>query len=368
MCIQYPEIIITSPTEPAVFCAVPETIQENLLTTNYEQWCALYSMNEDDISLAFVSNNLKEQRKQNYEEQEKYEYDEEYEYEYGEEYKYEYDEIEDDGDFYDEYQQSSKRQTLSDEFNNYNETHSQKYEGYDNSEYNCYYDDENNGYDEGFDYEYDYESDRNYNDVEDDYYMEKKPNNSSSKPRLNYGILANAINRRFNKTTDSDFSEEEEIDEFETETVETKVVIKNVPSFKVTHEVPNSESDLFQESMDICSDDEESYDYMEAVTNKFRQKKDSSKIQLKSSISYENEFFNDPSFGKLEAISNSHGGRSTFPNIESNSYQNYIFKNIMNNNKLCSIDEECGIIQIEPMKNRKKGFSLNGWDDFISWF
>jgi len=297
MCIQYPEIIITSPTEPAVFCAVPETIQENLLTTNYEQWCALYSMNEDDISLEFVSSNLKEQRKQNYEEEEE-------EYEYGEEYKYEYNEFEDDDDFFDDYQQSLKRQTLSDEFNSYNETHSQKYESYDNNEYDCYYDNESNEYDEGFDYEYDYESDRNYNDVEDDFYMEKK----QSKPRLNYGILANAINRRFNKTTDSDFSEEEEIDEFETEAVETKVVIKNVPSFKVTPEIPNGESDLYQEPMDNCSDEEARFDFMEAVSNKFRQKKDSSKVQLKSNVSYEDDFFNEHSFGKLEAISNSHSG------------------------------------------------------------
>jgi len=116
-------------------------------------------MNEDDISLAFVSRNLKKQKEQSYEE----------DYEYGEEYRYEYeyDEFEDD-EFLEEYQQSPKRQTLDDEFNNYNETHSQKYEGYDNNEYDCYYD-ENDEYDEGFDYEYDFESDGIY-DIEDDFF------------------------------------------------------------------------------------------------------------------------------------------------------------------------------------------------------
>eukprot|EP00833_Pecoramyces_ruminatium_P013102 jgi/Orpsp1_1/1187134/evm.model.d7180000055652.1 len=55
MCTQYPEIIITSPMEPAAIYYVPQTIQENFLTANYEQWCALYSMDDDDISLEYVS-------------------------------------------------------------------------------------------------------------------------------------------------------------------------------------------------------------------------------------------------------------------------------------------------------------------------
>jgi len=354
MCIQYPEIIITSPTEPAAFCAVPQTIQENLLTTNYEQWCALYSMNEDDISLAFVSRNLKKQKEQSYEE----------DYEYGEEYRYEYeyDEFEDD-EFLEEYQQSPKRQTLDDEFNNYNETHSQKYEGYDNNEYDCYYD-ENDEYDEGFDYEYDFESDGIY-DIEDDFYMEKKPISISNKPRLNYGILANAINRRFNKTTDSDVSEEEEIDEFETENIETKIIFKNVQSFKITSEVPNDKCNLIQETIENCNNDGEMFDYLETIKDKFSQKNYSTKAQSKSSFSFVNNFFSD--LGKPGIISNSHGGRSSFlTHRKCSSLQNYIFKNIRNDNNLCSKNEDYGNMNNDTIRYRKRGFSLSEWDDFIT--
>lgn len=218
MCTQYPEIIITSPKEPAAFYSVPQTVQENLLTTNYEQWCALYSMNDDDVSLAYVSNDLqRERRLRQYEN----------EYQYGEEYRYEYNDFDND-DFFDKYQ-TSRRTTLDNEFSNYNDTHSQKYECYDNRDYDDEYEDDDE-YEEGFDYEYDYEFDENYEE-EGIFRMEKEPA-PVSRPRLNYDIIANAISRRFNKSTDSDVSDEEDENESEDEdTIETKIVVKT-PSIK----------------------------------------------------------------------------------------------------------------------------------------
>jgi len=357
MCMQYPEIIITSPTEPAAFCAVPETIEENLLTTNYEQWCALYSMNEDDISLAFVSSSLLKHRKQRYEEEE--------DFEYGEEYRYEYDDFEDD-DFFDKYQQSKKRQTLGDEFNSYNETHNQKYEGYDNNDYDYYFDYEDNEDEEGFDYEYEYDSDEDYDDVDDYFYMEKKQVSSASRPRLNLGILANAINRRFNKTTDSDVSEEEEIDEFETETIETKVIIKNTPTIKLTSEIPIRHCDVYpEEPIESNNKNEEMFDYIKTINSKFNQKEVSSSVQSKSSISLLSDIFSDQSFGKPEVMSNKHGGRKSFlTHKKSNSLQACILKKALNENNFTSMIEDCKITQNSTSKHRRS-FSLNDWNDFI---
>jgi len=357
MCTQYPEIIITSPKEPAAFCYVPQTLQENLLTTNYEQWCALYSMNDDDISLAYVSSNLQRQRQQQYQEEE--------DYEYGEEYRYEYDDFEDD-DFFDKYQQPSRRQTLDDEFNNYNETHTQKYESYDNKEYE-YYDDYEN--EEGFDPEFEYEYDEDYD--EDIFYMEKEPVRpvSNNRPRLNYDILANAISRRFNNTTDSDVSEEEDsvVDEFDNETFEAKVVVKSTPSIKnsTTPSIKNisnslSHRDIFQEEGFQGHEESEMHDFMETIKNKYSSKEISSSLPTKSGFSIMNDLFNDRSFGMPEAMSNKHGARnSLFTHRKSSSLQGSLLDKTLNGNNFSSMIKDSGMILSGPMKNRKRAFSLN---------
>ncbi|ORX49663.1 hypothetical protein BCR36DRAFT_583731 [Piromyces finnis] len=358
MCTQYPEIIITSPKEPAAFCYVPQTIQENLLTTNYEQWCALYSMNDDDISLAYVSSNLQKQREQQIQE----------EYEYGEEYRYEYNDFEDD-DFFDKYQQPLRRQTLDDEFNSYNETHIQKFEGYDNKEFE-YYDDYDEEDEDGFDYEYDYEyDDESYND-EGVFYMEKEPSRPAiNRPRLNYDILASAISRRFNNTTDSDVSEEEDsvVDEFDNETFEAKVVVKSTQSIKTsTSSVKNitnshlSRHDLFQEeSFQSREEDNEMHNFMETIKNKFSNKEISSSLPTKSGFSIMNDLYNnDHSFGIPEAMSNRHGARNTiFTHRKSSSLQSSLFDKTLNFPSM--IMKDSGVILSGPMKNRKRAFSLN---------
>jgi len=349
MCTQYPQIIITSPTEPADFCYVPQTIQENLLTTNYEQWCALYSMNDDDISLAYVSSNLQRQKEQQIKEEE---------YQYGEEYIYEYDDFEDD-DFFDKYNDGSRRQTLDDEFNAYNEIHSQKYECYDNKEYEYYNDFDNN--EEGFDYEYEYEYD-DYNN-EEMYYIEKEPCRpiSNNRPRLNYDILASAISRRFNNATDSDESEEEDIvvDEFDNEVFDSKIIVKSNSSKK---SYSNSNCDLFQEEdYNNYKEDDEMYNFMETIQSKYSNQEISSLQPTKPKFTFVNDMFNNGSFGTPEAISNKYCSRKSFStHRKTSSLQWNLFNKTLNNNSFSSIiGNDCGVILNGPMKNRKRAFSLN---------
>lgn len=359
MCTKYPEIIITSPKEPAAFYAVPQTVQENLLTTNYEQWCALYSMDDDDISLSYVSSNLQKQKKQQ----------EEDDYQYGEEYKYEYNDFEDD-DFFDKYQQPAKRQTLDFEFNSYNETHTQKFEGYDNKEYNNYDDyyeeEDEEGFDYEYDYEYDYESDRDYDD-EDIFYMEKEPVAPVSRPRLNLDILANAISRRFNNSTDSDVSEESE-DEFEKEdTIEAKIIVKKTPSVITPSNSLKSRHDFFQKEMFTNKEeDNEMYDYMETIKNKYGQKELSSSVPTKSGFSFMKDIINEGrTYGMPEAMSNKHGARSSFlTHRKSSSLQGCVLEKAINGSISSLLMKDSGIILNGPMKNRKRAFSLNEQNEF----
>jgi len=355
MCTKYPEIIITSPKEPAAFYAVPQTVQENLLTTNYEQWCALYSMDDDDINLSYVSSNLQKHKQQQY-----YEDD----CQYGEEYKYEYefDDFEDD-DFFDKYQQPVQRHTLDCEFNSYNQTHAQKYEGYDNKEYNDYNDyyEEDN---EGFDSECDYEYDRDYDD-EEIFYMEKDPSPPVRRPRLNIDILANAISRRFNNS-DSDVSEESE-DEFEKENaIETKIVVKKAPSIKMPSNSLKNHHDFFQKDM-IRDEDNGMMDYMETIKNKYSQKELSSSVPTtKSGFSIMNDIINEGcTFGMPEAMSNKHEARSNIlTHRKCNSLQGSILEKSLNGNISSILIKDSGIILNGPMKNRKRAFSLNEKNEF----
>jgi len=353
MCSQYPEIIITSPKEPAAFYAVPRTVQENLLTTNYEQWCALYSMDDDNISLAYVSSNLQKERKLK-----QYQND----LQYGEEYKYDYDDFEDD-DFFDKYQ-SSRRITLDNEFNNYNNTHSRKYEYYNNRDY----DDDNvyEEYDEGFDYKYDYESDEDYED-ESVFRMEKEPVRSINRPRLNYDIIASAISRRFNKSTDSDVSDEEDENESENEdTIETKIVVKT-PSIKTQMVtplvVPKSHRDFFQkENYQNNEEGNKMFEFMETIKTKYGKKEITSSVPAKSGFSIINEVIPEGrTYGMPEAMSNKHGARnSLFTHRKSNSLQGGIIGKTLNENNFSSlIKKDCEMILNGPMKNRKRAFSLS---------
>jgi len=348
MCTNYPKIIITSPKEPAAFCPVPQTVQENLLTTNYEQWCALYSMNDDDISLDYVSTNLKQQKLHQCEGN----------FNYNEEYSYEYDDFEDD-DFFDKYQQP--RHTLDYELNNYNETHVQKYESYDNREYCDYYNYyESEEEEEGFDHEFDYESDDYYDD-EEVFYMEKEPD-VPKKPRLNYDILANAISRRFNKTTDSDVSEESE----EEDTVEAKIVVKKTPSIITHSNSLKNRHNLYTPGIYEDEEDNSMFDYMETINKTYSKKEISSSLPNKSGFSIMNDIINESrSFGMPEAISNKHGSRDTFlTHRKSSSLQGSLIEKTLNNNLSSLLKKDSGIILNGPMKNRKRAFSLNERNEF----
>lgn len=64
-----PTIIITSPTEPAEYNYVPEVVQENLLSANYKQWCAIYSTDDSKVSLSCMLSELQEEQAQQKREQ-----------------------------------------------------------------------------------------------------------------------------------------------------------------------------------------------------------------------------------------------------------------------------------------------------------
>jgi len=359
MCTQYPEIIITSPKEPAAFYSVPQTVQENLLTTNYEQWCALYSMDDEDISLEYVSSNLQRERRLK-----RFEND----YQYSEEYRYEYNDFDDD-DFFDKYP-TSRRMTLENELNNYNNTHTQKYECYDNREYNEdeyeeYYEDD----EEGFDYEYDYEFDDDYED-EEVFDMEEEPVNPVNRPRLNYDIIANAISRRFNKSTDSDVSDEEDEDEDENDdTIEPKIIVKT-PSIKASMTTPKSHRNFFQKEGNQNNEESNKiFDFMETIKTKFGQKEMSSSVPTKSGFSIMNEIITEGrTFGMPEAMSNKHDARnSLFTHRKSSSLQGSIVGKTLNENNFSSlIKKDCEMILNGPMKNRKRAYSLNEPSKFNS--
>jgi len=350
MCTKYPEIIITSPKEPPAFCPVPQTVQENLLTTNYEQWCALYSMDDDDISLDYVSSDLRRQKQQQYEN----------DYHYNREYN----DFEEDN-YFDKY--SQKQNTYDMEYNNYNEDYAHR----EYCNYNNYYENnEQEDYDSEFDYD---ELNDDYDDDDEIFYMEKEPVvQNKSRPRLNYDILANAINRRFNKSTDSDVSEESEEseEEFEKEdTIEPKIVVKKTPSIVIPSNSLKNHRNFFPKEM--LKDDEEDYkmsDYMETIKNKYGQKEISSSVPTKSGFSIMNEIISEGqtyNFGFPEAMSNKHGARSAFlTHRKSNSLQSTLLEKTFNGNISSSLKKDSGIILNGPMKNRKRAFSLNEQSEF----
>jgi hypothetical protein len=349
MCTNYPKIIITSPKEPAAFCPVPQTVQENLLTTNYEQWCALYSMDDDNISLDYVSSDLRRHKQQQYE-------NDYY-------YNREYNDFEED-DYFDNYSQKYNSNDM--EYNNYNEEFPHReYCNYDN----YYENNEKEDYDSEFDYD---ELNDNYDD-EEIFYMEKEPViQNKSRPRLNYDILANAINRRFHNSTDSDTSVEsqESEEEFEKEdSIESKIVVKKTPSIVIPSNSLKNHRNFFPK--EILKDDEEDYkmsDYMETIKNKFGQKEVSSSVPIKSGFSIMNEVISEGqtfTFGFPEAMSNKHGARSAFlTHRKSNSLQSTLLEKTFNGSISSSLKKDSEIILNGPMKNRKRAFSLNEQNEF----
>jgi len=344
MCTKYPEIIITSPKEPPAFCPVPQTVQENLLTTNYEQWCALYSMDDDDISLDYVSSDLRRQKQQQYEN----------DYHYNREYN----DFEEDN-YFDKY--SQKQNTYDMEYNNYNEDYAHR----EYCNYNNYYENnEQEDYDSEFDYD---ELNDDYDDDDEIFYMEKEPVvQNKSRPRLNYDILANAISRRFNRTTDSDVSEESE-DEFEKEdTIEAKIVVKKTPSIITHSNSLKNRHNLY--STEIFEDEEDNsmFDYMETIKNTYNKKEISSSLPNKSGFSIMNDIINESrSFGMPEAMSYKHGARNTFlTHRKSSSLQGSLIEKTLNNNLPSLLKKDSGIILNGPMKNRKRAFSLNEQSEF----